>query len=180
MRKTAHSSALLLLLICLLGVVTAQGECRASIPQRHPLAVPVVLSSSYRGYLFLQHLVGRDAKHDVNTLHSYMLLLPLSVADALATLQEDPASRSCALFFVVRPNQAPVTCDKVLQTFTISQKELETLNPGMKCMPGQPVPRGTLMCVKGGSRGVRGRQAGNLTCLGGCSHTHGSLQKVHL
>jgi hypothetical protein len=71
-------------------------------------------------------------------------------ADALATLQEDPASRSCSLYFVVRPNQAPVTCDKVLQTFSLTPKELETFNPGMKCMPGQPVPRGTLMCVKGG------------------------------
>jgi hypothetical protein len=80
---------------------------------------------------------------------SYCCVVP---ADSLATLQEDPASRSCSLFFTVKPSQPPVMCDKVFSTFTLSQKELESLNPGMTCMPGQPVPRGSLMCVKGGSK----------------------------
>jgi hypothetical protein len=41
-------------------------------------------------------------------------------------------------------------CEKMLATFAITQKELEAWNPGMKCMPGQPVPKATLVCVKGG------------------------------
>jgi hypothetical protein len=62
---------------------------------------------------------------------------------------DEPSSRACSLWFIVKPSQAPVSCDKLSQLFGLPLSELEALNPGqLKC--SAPVPRSTLLCVAKG------------------------------
>jgi hypothetical protein len=156
MRSLACSSAVLLLLLCAIQAAVAQGEwhrggCVCWAPPQQLLAPTTSIRAPPPSpcICVCPHITSSSPQQHT---HSCSPPPHYPFADPLATLQDDPASRStasCSLFFTVKPSQAAVMCDKVFQTFSLTQKDLEALNPGVKCPPGQPVPRGTLMCVKG-------------------------------